>query len=47
MLETERSWVRFAIKSLVFFSLNIFYSTMALGSTQSLTEMPTRNLPLR
>jgi hypothetical protein len=40
MLQAGRSRVRFAIRSLYFSS-----STMALGSTQPLTEISTRNLP--
>jgi hypothetical protein len=39
MLQVERSWGRFPITSLNFSSLN-----MALGFTQSLIEISTRNL---
>jgi hypothetical protein len=46
MLQTGRSQVRFPIRSLNFFSLpNPSSRTMALGPTQPLTEMSTRNLP--
>jgi hypothetical protein len=46
MLQAGRSWVRFLMRSLDFFNWPIPSSrTTALGSTQSLTEMSTRNLP--
>jgi hypothetical protein len=47
MLQAGRSWVRFTIRSLIFFFnwRNPSSSTMALGSTQPLAEMSTRNLP--
>jgi hypothetical protein len=46
MLEAGRSRVRFHMMSLDFFNLpNPSSRTMALGSTQTLTEMSTRNLP--
>jgi hypothetical protein len=42
-----RSCVRFPLRSLEFFNwLNPSCRTMALGSTQPLTEMSTRNLPV-
>jgi hypothetical protein len=45
MLHAERSRVRFPMRSLDFFNLpNSSSRTMALGSTQPLTEMSTRNL---
>jgi hypothetical protein len=45
MLQAERSRVRFQIRSLEFFNRpNPFSRIMALGSTQPLTEMITRNL---
>jgi hypothetical protein len=45
MLQAARSRVRFPM-SLIFFNLpNPSSHTMALGSTQSLTEMSARNLP--
>jgi hypothetical protein len=40
MLQAGRSLVRFPMRSLDFYS-----RTMALGSTQPLTEMSTKNLP--
>jgi hypothetical protein len=45
MLQAGRSWIQFTIKS--YFSVDIILSTalLALGSTQPLTEMSTRNLP--
>jgi hypothetical protein len=46
MLQAGRSQVRFPMKSLKFFNRpNPSSRTMALGSTQSLTEMSTTNLP--
>jgi hypothetical protein len=46
MLQAGRSRVRISMRSLDFFNLpNPFSHTMALGSTQPLTEMSTRNLP--
>jgi hypothetical protein len=46
MLQTERLQVRFLMRSLDFFNLpNPSSHSMALGSTQLLTEMSTRNLP--
>jgi hypothetical protein len=46
MLYIERSLVRFPMRSL-YFSMDLIIpaATMALGSTQPLTEMGTRNLP--
>jgi hypothetical protein len=47
MLKAGRWRVRVPIRSLDFFNLPDPSSrTMALGSTQSLTEMNTRNLPM-
>jgi hypothetical protein len=46
MLQAGRSRVGFPMKSLDFFNrLNPPSRTMALGSTQSLTELNTRNVP--
>jgi hypothetical protein len=46
MLQAGRSHIWFLMRSLDFFNLpNPFSCTMALGSTQPLTEMSTRNLP--
>jgi hypothetical protein len=46
MLQAGRLPVRISKKSLDFFNLpNPSSRTMALGSTQPLTEMNTRNLP--
>jgi hypothetical protein len=46
MLQAGRSQVQFPIKSLDFFNLpNPSSRTMALGSTQPVTEMSTRNVP--
>jgi hypothetical protein len=47
MLQAGRSWGRFPVKSLDFFFNwpNPSSHTMALGSTQPLKEMSTRNLP--
>jgi hypothetical protein len=46
MIEAGRSWVRILMRSLDFLNLsNPSSRTMALGSTQPLTEMSTRNLP--
>jgi hypothetical protein len=43
---SRRSWVRFPTRSLEFFNLpNPSSRPIALGSTQPLTEMSTRNLP--
>jgi hypothetical protein len=48
MLQIGRSRVRFPMRSLDFFNWsNPSSRTMALGSTQLLTEMSTRNLPGR
>jgi hypothetical protein len=45
MLQVGRSWIRFPMRSLEFFNLsNPCSRTMALGSTQPLTEMSARNL---
>jgi hypothetical protein len=45
-LQAGRSWVRIPMRSLDFFNWpNPSSRTMALGSTQPLTEMSTRNLP--
>jgi hypothetical protein len=47
MLQTGRARVRFPMRSLDFFNLpNPSSCTMALGSTQPLTEMSTWNLPV-
>jgi hypothetical protein len=46
MLQAGRSRVRFPMRSLNFFNLpNPSSRTMVLGSTPSLTEMSSRNLP--
>jgi hypothetical protein len=46
MLQARRSRDRFRMRLLDFFNLcNPFNRTMALGSTQPLTEMSTRNVP--
>jgi hypothetical protein len=47
MLQAGRSRVRFPLMSLSFFFnlLNPSNRTVALGSTQPLTELSTRNLP--
>jgi hypothetical protein len=46
MLQAGRSGVRVPMRSLDFFNLlNPSSRTMALGSTQPVTEMSTRNLP--
>jgi hypothetical protein len=46
MLQARRSQVQFAMRSLDFsIDLILPAATMALGSTQPLTEMSTRNLP--
>jgi hypothetical protein len=46
MLQAGRARVRFPMRSLVFFKLpNPSRRTVALGSTQPLTEMSTKNLP--
>jgi hypothetical protein len=46
MLQTGRSWFRIPMRSLdLFNSLNISNHTMALGSTQSGTELSTIDLP--
>jgi hypothetical protein len=46
MLQPGRSRVRFLLRSLDFFNLPTPSShTVAMGSTQPLTEMSTRNLP--
>jgi hypothetical protein len=47
MLQAGRSWVRVPMRWIFFNSPNPSSRTMALGSTQSLTEMSTRNLPGR
>jgi hypothetical protein len=45
ILQARRSWVRFPMRSLDFLnSPNLSSRTMALGSTQPLTEMSTRNV---
>jgi hypothetical protein len=45
VLLARRSWVRFPMRSLDVFSLpNLSSCTMALGSTQPVTEISTRNL---
>jgi hypothetical protein len=46
MIQAGRSWVRFPMRSLDF-SIDLILSsrTTAVGSTQPLTEMSTRNLP--
>jgi hypothetical protein len=45
MLQARRPWTRFQIRSLEFFNLpNPSSLTMALGSTQPLTEISTRDL---
>jgi hypothetical protein len=46
MLQAGKPNVRFQMRSLIFFKLpNTSSRTTALGSTQPLTEMSTRNLP--
>jgi hypothetical protein len=46
MLQAGRSQVRIPMRSLDFFNLpNPSSRTVALGSTQPLTEMSTRNIP--
>jgi hypothetical protein len=45
MLQAGRSRVRVPMRSLDFSLPNPSSCTMALGSTQPLTEMSTRNLP--
>jgi hypothetical protein len=46
VLQAGRLWVRFPVKSLDFsIDLILPAAIMALGSTESLTEMSTRNLP--
>jgi hypothetical protein len=46
MLEAGKSRVRFPVRSFDFFNLpNPSSCTIALGSTQPLTEISTRNLP--
>jgi hypothetical protein len=46
VLQTGRSRVRIPIRSLDFYNLpNLFSRSVALGLTQSLTEISTRNLP--
>jgi hypothetical protein len=45
MLQAGRSWVRFPMRLLEFsIDLNLSAALWALGSTQPLTEMSTRNL---
>jgi hypothetical protein len=44
MAQAGRSWVRFPMRSLDLLITYPSSNTMALGSTQSLTEMSTRNL---
>jgi hypothetical protein len=44
-LQTGRSRIRFPIMSVDFFTIDFVGRTMALGSTQPLTEMSTRNIP--
>jgi hypothetical protein len=47
-LQAERSRIQVPMGLLIFFSLpNPFSRTMALGLTQPLAEMSTRNLPMR
>jgi hypothetical protein len=45
MLQVERSGVRVPMKWIFFKLSNLFRRTMALGSTQHITEMSMRNLP--
>jgi hypothetical protein len=46
MLQAGRSWVRVPMRWIFIFNLpNPSSRTMALGSTQPLTEMSTKNLP--
>jgi hypothetical protein len=45
MLQAGRSRVRFSMRSLDFLIDLILLAALALGSTQPLTEMSTRNLP--
>jgi hypothetical protein len=46
LLQAERSWVRLPMRAFAFFNLpNPSSRSMALGSTQPLTEMSTRILP--
>jgi hypothetical protein len=46
MLQAGKAWVRIPMKLLNFFNLsNPSSRTVALGSTQPLTEMSTRNIP--
>jgi hypothetical protein len=46
MLQPGRSWVPFPMRSLEFsIDLILPAAVLALGSTQLLTEMSTRNLP--
>jgi hypothetical protein len=46
VLQAERSRLRFPMRSIDFsIDIQISSRTMALGSTQPLTEMSTRNLP--
>jgi hypothetical protein len=48
MLLAKRSWVRFPMREIYFSDDLILSSALwALGSTQPLTEMSTRNLPGR
>jgi hypothetical protein len=47
MLQARRSWVRYPMRSLQFFFSNYLIlpaASMAIGSTQPLTEMCTKNL---
>jgi hypothetical protein len=45
MLQAGRSWVRVPVKWILLNLTNPSSRTMALGSTQPLTEMSTRNVP--
>jgi hypothetical protein len=45
MLQAGRSWVRFPMRWILLNLSNPSSRTMALGSTQPLTEMSTRNVP--
>jgi hypothetical protein len=47
MIQDGRSWFRFPMTSMdIFYCANTSSRTMAKGSTQPLTEMSTRNLPV-
>jgi hypothetical protein len=46
MLQAKRSWARFLTKSFNFFNVpNPSRDILALGLTQHLTEISTRNIP--